>query len=69
MSMTMLFAQPPPAPAQPDSRAANFPAASGYANTKLTYKVIDAPKHTYCYHVFAADRLNDPPNQRTRTSG
>jgi len=57
MSMTMLFAQARSAPAQPDSSAANFPAASAYANTKLTYKVIDAPKQTYCYDVFADGRL------------
>src|SRR5205814_8511102 len=57
MSMTMLFAQARSAPAQPDSSAAKFPEASAYANTKLTYKVIDAPKHTYCYDVFADGRL------------
>jgi len=57
MSMTMLFAQAPSAPAQPDSTAAKFPAASGYANTKLTHKIIDAPKHTYGYDVFADGRL------------
>ena len=53
----MLFAQAPSAPAQPDRSAANFPAGSAYANTKLTYKVIDAPKQTYCYDVFADGRL------------
>ena len=53
----MLFAQAPSAPAQPDSSAAKFPEASAYANTKLTYKIIDAPKHTYCYDVFADGRL------------
>ena len=57
MSSTMLFAQAPSAPAQPDSSAAKFPAASAYANTKLTYKVIDAPKQTYGYDVFADGRL------------
>ena len=57
VSITMLFAQAPSAPAQPDSTAAKFPAASAYANTKLTYKIIDAPKHTYGYDVFADGRL------------
>ena len=57
LSMTMLFAQPPSVPAQPDRSAPKFPEASAYANTKLTYKIIDAPKHTYCYDVFADDRL------------
>lgn len=56
-SITMLFAQATSAPAQPDSSAAKFPEASAYANTKLTYKVIDAPKHTYGYDVFADGRL------------
>ena len=53
----MLFAQAPSTPAQPDSSAAKFPNASAYANTKLTYIIIDAPKHTYCYDVFADGRL------------
>ena len=57
MSMTMLLAQTPSAPAQPTSSAAKFSAASAYADTKLTYKIIDAPKHTYCYDVFADGRL------------
>ena len=57
LSMTMLFAQAPSAPAQPDGSAAKFPEASAYANTKLTYKIIDAPKHTYGYDVFADGRL------------
>ena len=57
MSITMLFAQPPSAPAQADGSAAKFPAASAYANTKLTYKMIDAPKQTYGYDVFADGRL------------
>jgi len=57
MSITMLFGQAPSAPAQPDSSAAKFPEANTYANTKLTYKVIDAPKHSYGYDVFADGRL------------
>ena len=57
ISMTMLLAQARPAPAQRDGSAAKFPAASAYANTKLTYNVIDTPKHTYGYDVFADGRL------------
>jgi hypothetical protein len=57
MSMTMLFAQAPSVPAQPDSSAAKFPAASAYVKTKLTYKIIDTPKQTYGYDVFADGRL------------
>jgi hypothetical protein len=56
-SITMLFAQAPSAPAQKDSSAAKFPAGTAYANTKLTYKVIDAPKQAYGYDVFADGRL------------
>jgi hypothetical protein len=51
---TMLFAQ---TPAQPDSTAAKFPEAGAYANTKLTYKIIDAPNHTFCYDIYADGRL------------
>jgi hypothetical protein len=57
MSMTMLFAQAPSAPSQKNSSAAKFPEASAYANTKLTYKIIDAPKQTYGYDVFADGSL------------
>ena len=57
ISMTMLFAQGPSGPRQPGGSAAKFPAASAYANTKLTYKIIDAPKQTYGYDVFADGRL------------
>jgi hypothetical protein len=42
---------------QPGSNAAFSPEASAYANTKLTYKIIDTPKHTWCYDVFADGRL------------
>src|SRR5437879_1376406 len=42
---------------QPGSNSALSPAASSYANTKLTYKIIAAPKHTWCYDVFADGRL------------
>ena len=56
-SMTILFAQAPSAPAQSDGSAAKFPAASAYASTKLTYNIIDAPKHTYGYDVFSDGRL------------
>jgi hypothetical protein len=51
---TMLFAQ---APAQPDSNARKFPEAGAYANTKLTYKIIDAPNRTFGYDVYADGRL------------
>ena len=44
-------------PNQPENNAAKFPAAGTYANTKLTYKIIDAPNHTYGYDVFADGRL------------
>ena len=31
--------------------------STAHANTKLTYKIIDAPKHTYGYDVFGDGRL------------
>ena len=51
---TMLFAQEP---GQPDSNTAKFSEASAYANTKLSYKIIDAPNHTFCYDVYADGKL------------
>lgn len=42
---------------QPGSNIALSPEANTYANTKLTYKIIDTPKHTYGYDVFADGRL------------
>ena len=42
---------------QPENDPAKFPAAATYANTKLTYKIIDAPGHTYCYDVYGDGRL------------
>jgi len=52
--VTMLSAQ---TPTQADSTAAKFAAANAYANTKLTYKIIDAPNHTFCYDVYADGKL------------
>ena len=51
---TMLFAQ---AQAQPDSSVAKFPEAGAYANTKLSYKIIDAPNHTFGYDVYSDGKL------------
>ena len=42
---------------QPGSNIALSPEANTYANIKLTYKIINAPQHTYCYDVFANGRL------------
>src|SRR5678815_5233515 len=53
-TITMLFAQ---APARSDSSVAKFPEADAYANTKLTYKMIDAPNHTFGYDVYADGKL------------
>jgi Domain of unknown function (DUF4907) len=55
ISITMLFAQAPSAPVQPAKSSAQFPNA--IANATFSYKVIDAPNHTYCYDVFADGRL------------
>ena len=54
LTTAVLYAQ---APTQPDSNGAKFPEAGAYANTKLTCKIIDAPNHTFCYDVYADDRL------------
>ncbi len=58
------FAQAPSTPMQPDNSAdqsrisrEQFPAASAYTNTNLTYKIIDAPNSTFGYDVYAEDRL------------
>ena len=47
-------------PKQENAAAQFLPKAFGtsaYANTKLTYTIIDAPNHTYGYDVLADDRL------------
>ena len=56
-SISILFAQSPVGSARPDSNAAKFPETSAYANTKLTYKIIGAPDHTYGYDVFGDGKL------------
>jgi hypothetical protein len=38
------------------SSGANFPTAA-QTESKLTYRIIDAPNHTWCYDVFADGRL------------
>ena len=57
VSITMLLAQTPSAPPKPESNLATFATASASASTKLTYKIIDAPAHTWCYDVFADGKL------------
>jgi len=42
---------------QPENGAAKFPEGKAYSNTKLTYKIINAPDHTYCYDVYTDGRL------------
>jgi len=34
-----------------------IPTEDAYDRTKLTYKIIDVPNHTYAYHVLVGDRL------------
>jgi hypothetical protein len=50
----MLFAQAPATLLQQNDSVAKFPAAT---NTKLTYKIIDAPDHTFCYDIYADGKL------------
>ena len=42
---------------QPENNAAKFPTSKEFDSTKLTYKIIDAPGHTYCYDIYASGRL------------
>jgi hypothetical protein len=34
-----------------------FPSLNTYANAKFSYKITDAPNHTYCYDVFVNEKL------------
>ena len=54
LAVTILAAQ---TPAQPDSSPVKFPDAGAFGNTKLTYKITDAPDHTFCYDVYAGGKL------------
>src|SRR5215467_7093570 len=56
LAVTVLSAQTP-TPAQTDSGTAKFPEVGAYANTKLTYKIIDAPGHSFGYDVYANGKL------------
>ena len=56
LAVTVLSAQTP-IPAQTDTNAAKFREAGAYANTKLSYKIIDAPDHTFGYDVYANGKL------------
>jgi hypothetical protein len=62
IAFTMAHAQQPGSPSpiassSQEAPAAQFPEANDYANTNLTYKIIDAPNNTFCYDVFADGRL------------
>ena len=37
--------------------AAQFPAAAQFSNTKLSYKIIPAANHTFCYDVLADGKV------------
>ena len=52
--ITVLSAQ---SPTQADSSNTKFPEASAYSSVKLTYKITDAPNHTFGYDVYADDKL------------
>ena len=55
--LTILFAVAVQAQQKPETDTTKFPAAGTYANTRLTYKIINAPDHTYCYDVYTDGRL------------
>ena len=44
-------------PQEPSKTDAQFPSAAAYANTRLSYKIIDAPRKTWCYDIYADNRL------------
>jgi hypothetical protein len=51
------FAQAPSAPTHLRVSSVQFHEANAYANTTLTFKITDAPDHTYGYDVFADGTL------------
>ena len=51
---TMLFAQAPATSSQQNESVAKFPPTT---DSKLTYKIIDALNHTFCYDVYADGKL------------
>jgi hypothetical protein len=57
MLVTVLFGQTLSTPTQSKSSSAQFPTSGAYANTKLTYKIIDAANNTFSYDVFADGKL------------
>jgi Domain of unknown function (DUF4907) len=57
MSIIALLAETPSATGQTESNTARSSSANPYADSKLTFKIIEAPHHTYCYDVFVDDRL------------
>ena len=44
-------------PAPDKEQAVQFPAASQFANSNLTYKIIPAAKKTWCYDILADGKL------------
>ncbi|MBK9730999.1 MAG: DUF4907 domain-containing protein [Chitinophagaceae bacterium] len=57
LTTNLLFAQTPASPTQPNNSVANFPEASAYTNSNLTYIIIDAPNSTFCYDIYAEGKL------------
>jgi hypothetical protein len=55
----MLFALIVQAQERPkqEQPAAQFPQAGSYANSKFTYKIINAPEKTFGYDIYADNRL------------
>lgn len=57
MTITVLFAQAPLNQTQHDRNITQFPEASAYANSDLSYNIIDAPNNTFCYDIYSGGRL------------
>jgi hypothetical protein len=66
---TEALAQPPSAPAHLRMSSSQFPEATANANTTFTYKIIDAPNHTYGYEVFGDGTLMIHQTSMPRLTG
>src|SRR5690348_17003119 len=56
-TIAVLLALSVSAQQKPGKDEVKFPAAGAYDTAKLTYKIIDAPGKTYCYDVYAGNRV------------
>jgi len=57
LALVMFLAGAAMAQKKDEPAEAKFPKASEYSKTKLTYKIINAPKKTFCYDIYADGKL------------